>query len=473
MKTQVFSANMPVGTQGAGISPVAKGTGAAASLAKPQSNAPDFGSLLKSGQSAGSAKPGQSTGSQTAKADRAADSRAGAKDASDKTANNAAEKAAAQVSKKDSQGRAKPDSAEKLDSFDENAGQEVSDEVMEAAAVLASQLVCLVSEVTGVSREELSGVMEELGISAGDLMDSGSLKQLLMQLNGSDDVTDFLTNEEMAQAFSEISDGISELLSQSFPDMPDGQLAAALEGVKEGKAYETFSQMPEEEAVQTDVDAAAQDGLPDIQIDDQRISSSQTQENGQQRESHQGAKHDTAHLTQSQAFNQFVNNLAEFSVDSFGEQAGDVPVMREIVTQVVDQIRITIRQETTTMELQLNPENLGKVNLAVAAKNGQMTATFTVTNEMARKALESQIQVLKDTFEEQGLKVEAVEVNVSEFAFEQSQGNSQNQQGHQKKAQRSFNLEDLQDSSLEDLTDEEQIAVERMNANGSSVDYTA
>ena len=185
-------------------------------------------------------------------------------------------------------------------------------------------------------------------------------------------------------------------------------------------------------------------------------------------------KQESSHVTHSQAVNQFVNQLSDsISFDTFGENVDSLQTMREIVTQVVDQIRITIRQEATSMELQLNPENLGKVNLAVTAKNGQMTATFTVTNETAKEALQSQMQVLKDTLQEQGLKVEAVEVNVSEFAFEQSKGNEQNQQNPQKKTQRQFDMKDLKESSFEDLTDEAQIVAVRMDANGSSVDYTA
>lgn len=343
---------------------------------------------------------------------------------------------------------------------------ELSQEAVEAVSALMQQMVTLVSEVTGVSEEELGQAMDELGMTVTDFMDGDSLKQLLLKLNGSNDVTDFLTDEQLAQKLQKMMDGVDELVKSQFPEMPKEQLAFAMNRL-------SGEEEPLEQPVSDGGDTPLpEDGLPDIQVEVEQAASGKE-------EDHASSGRDTgetkqeAQMTHSQAVNQFVNQLAD-SVSTGGfENAESVQMMREIVTQVVDQIRITIRQEATSMELQLNPENLGKVNLAVTAKNGQMTATFTVTNETAREALESQMQVLKDTLKEQGLKVEAVEVTVSEFAFEQNKENESNQQSPQKKTQRHFRMDELKESSFEDLTDEEQTAAVRMNVNGSSVDYTA
>lgn len=89
--------------------------------------------------------------------------------------------------------------------------------------------------------------------------------------------------------------------------------------------------------------------------------------------------------------------------------------MQEIVDQVVNHIRIRVLPQTTSMELQLNPESLGRVHLSVSSNQGVATATLTVQNEMAKEALESQLVVLRENLESQGLKVESVEVNVSNF----------------------------------------------------------
>ena len=43
------------------------------------------------------------------------------------------------------------------------------------------------------------------------------------------------------------------------------------------------------------------------------------------------------------------------------------------------------------MEIQLNPENLGKINLTVVAKDGMITAQLTAQNEAVKNAIENQI----------------------------------------------------------------------------------
>ena len=61
-----------------------------------------------------------------------------------------------------------------------------------------------------------------------------------------------------------------------------------------------------------------------------------------------------------------------------------------------------------------------------------MTANFTVQNEEARAALESQIISLRENLEQRNLKVDAVEVSVSDFTFSQSgQADTGDQKGVQ------------------------------------------
>ena len=125
------------------------------------------------------------------------------------------------------------------------------------------------------------------------------------------------------------------------------------------------------------------------------------------------------------------------------------------------------------MEMNLNPESLGKVNLVVAEKNGLLTAQFTVQNEIAKEALESQMQTLKENFTNQGLKVDAVEVLVSNSPFSQdnmSEGSKEQQKSSGKK--KNINLADL-DLLDDDITEEDAMKIDIMSQNGNSVDYSA
>lgn len=178
-------------------------------------------------------------------------------------------------------------------------------------------------------------------------------------------------------------------------------------------------------------------------------------------------------------FEHFIENLSVNRTSNLEQphmKIDAVAQMREIVTQVVEQIKVRVNADTTSMEIQLNPENLGKVNLTVVAKEGHVTAQLITENEIARQALEGQIQQLRETLGEQGLKVDEVEVAVSNFDFSHSnQANAeeqrQQQTQEQRRNQRRLNLNET--INLNELSEEGQLAVKIMTENGNQVDYTA
>lgn len=179
-------------------------------------------------------------------------------------------------------------------------------------------------------------------------------------------------------------------------------------------------------------------------------------------------------------FEQFMSHLTMEKVNITENVTDRVAVaeqMREIVNQVVEQIKITVNADTSAMEIQLNPENLGKVSLSVVAKEGHITAQFVTESEMSKYALEGQLQQLRETLGEQGLKVDEVEVTVSNFDFSQSnQANAEEQKQQQqsefsKRVTRNLNMNNI--DSMEELTEEEQLAAKIMQLNGNQIDYTA
>ena len=151
--------------------------------------------------------------------------------------------------------------------------------------------------------------------------------------------------------------------------------------------------------------------------------------------------------------------------------------MVDIVKQVSEQIHRSINADTTTMEMQLNPERLGKVYFSVVSKAGVMTATFQVQSEEAKQALESQMITLKENLEAKNLKVESVDVQISDFSFEHSKESEGQEQGDfTKQEKRRFRYDaDIADDSeeSEQMISAEQMRRQVMVDNGGSIDYTA
>ena len=152
---------------------------------------------------------------------------------------------------------------------------------------------------------------------------------------------------------------------------------------------------------------------------------------------------------------------------------------QEIMDQIMEYMKINLKAESQHMEMQLHPASLGTVNVQIAAKDGAITAHFTTQNETVRAVIETQLIQLKNQFEEQGIKVDAVEVTVANHEygqqqFSQEQADGKHKQGKTAKGMRRINLDELDgEEDLAPMEESERIAVEMMQANGSTVDYTA
>ncbi len=180
-------------------------------------------------------------------------------------------------------------------------------------------------------------------------------------------------------------------------------------------------------------------------------------------------------------FDQIITNTTSTNevgqVEVIQEKVEVIQQFREVVEQVVTQIKVAVTEDTSEMSMQLNPENLGKVNLSVVTKEGHITAQFVTETEVARQALESQIQQLRETLGQQGLKVDKVEVSVSDFSFQQgNETNAEEQKEQQrneyaKQIHRNLNLEHVDE--LSELSERERLAIKIMQSNGNQIDFTA
>lgn len=159
-------------------------------------------------------------------------------------------------------------------------------------------------------------------------------------------------------------------------------------------------------------------------------------------------------------------------------EAPDVDA-QDIMRQVLEYMKLQVKPEESSIEMQLHPANLGTLQIHVAARGGVLTANFIAQNEAVKAALESQMVQLRESFEEQGVKVEAIEVTVQTHQFEQNleQGRGRQPQetteGKRPRARR-LSIHSMEDEQLaEELESEDRLAVEMMAANGGTVDFTA
>lgn len=106
-----------------------------------------------------------------------------------------------------------------------------------------------------------------------------------------------------------------------------------------------------------------------------------------------------------------------------------IPEPNNIVSQIVDQVRLVTKPQNTEMIIQLKPEHLGELTFKVTIENGVVSASFHSNNAEVRGIIESSLTQLKQDLANQGLKVDNVGVYAGLGQFfsngQQSGGNQQ------------------------------------------------
>nr|MBO6295162.1 flagellar hook-length control protein FliK [Schwartzia sp. (in: firmicutes)] len=129
-------------------------------------------------------------------------------------------------------------------------------------------------------------------------------------------------------------------------------------------------------------------------------------------------------LPQGMSFTETMNAAAP--VEAAPVQQAQDPY--NVMQQIVDQARLIRSDANTEMVIRLNPEHLGELTLRVAVTaSGAINATFHTENAQVRGLLESSMIQLKQELQQQGLKVNNVDVQsgLSQDFFAQSQAGQQ------------------------------------------------
>lgn len=413
---------------------------------------------------------------------------------------------------------------------DVNSGNSVNSLNQKSIDKVNEKIADEVKDVLGIDDDTFANAMTALGLSPLDLLESNNLAKLVLFVNGSSDFTDLLTDENMMNQLNELSDilgnlnwedltGMSKsdfleevedfnaksqtgsdvfkedapaLAQETAVDAADSGNTSENVSAEEESATNTNNVSTEKKSVQGETTVNTSDNSSDTKVE---VSVTKSEESSSQQSSYSSqSEDDMSEVTHDQTIseddvttdnqhtvrNDFIQNLNQAVNDTVQvakPESVRMQQMVDIVNQVVEKIKVSIGTESTSMEMQLNPEHLGKLLLNVSSKNGVMTAVFSVQSEEAKAALESQMYTLRENLELRELKVDAVEVNVSDFDF--SHSDQQTMNGDQSKAdngngrQMKFEFDD--ESSEEAVSNEEKEAVRKqvMRDNGSQIDFTA
>lgn len=403
--------------------------------------------------------------------------------------------------------------------------------VDQAVEEFAKEVQKEVKELLGVDDAQLEAAMKELGLNYQDLMDPVNLANLVMNLTGEEDQLGLLMNADFQELMQNV-EVLSKNLLQELGMTP--QEVAEVFAQLEQNAAQITEEVPQQmqEVTDTQADVLKVQQTDDVQITEQksqvtgltetnaaatesvesdgnvqnveepvsqevRVENDQTasQQEGQQEEAPENSMttEDDASLLQQNdtteksiftehTFQQTVQTIRTDNITAAPTTAVPQNVVfntLDVIRQVSEFTRVMYQGDTTSMEMQLNPENLGKIYVQVTAKEGVVTAHLAVQNEIVKEALENQTIQLRENMNQQGIKVEAVEVTIASHEFERNleqnqQGSAQDEQREQasKSPRRNISMNQLDElSGL--MSEEEMLVAKIMRDNGNSVDFTA
>ncbi len=434
------------------------------------------------------------SGSVTRVSDSAAGS-AAKKDSSVKQADN--------TSKSDNSKGA--EKTEKPDGTKAEREVKATDDVKEAADKAADkteeEVVEKVADELDVTEEEVKDAMEALGLTVMDLMNPSNMAALVNELSWEDDPLAFLTDGNLFESVKQLVAEVTEIIDVNAEALSD-ELGLDMDDV-----LSMMEDSMKEESVKGADVADMQEKAPVIVEIDREPASEPERINGEENQdkvseenviskiddeknaSDKASGQNQNMLQSGQDGSPLVNQMMNQDLSAVGEmQDVELPFSsyvdtEDIINQIADYVKIHQSESLSEMEISLNPESLGHIRLQVASREGVITAAITTENEAVRQALMVQAMTLKEELNEQGLKVDAVEVTVASHEFERdmSGGGEEAQNLFERQVQKQLRRRIVVDSleqaeemlADEDLSDAERLQIDMMAKSGNSVDFTA
>lgn len=370
----------------------------------------------------------------------------------------------------------------------EESDEDKALKALKSAEENQKQLLEKVAELFGVPVEQVREIVSQLNIPQDQVMSVEQLGSLVQEVSGAQESFALVTDAELYGKYQELTqlrgglledaakelgvepEKLQELVQTTLENAPKMQGIDGQEPVAKEK-YEA----PELEATKDNNNVQAEDGAAQMpKVMPRQANESQNEEGHSERqEGHSQTGEGNLVLQQMLRDDSQIGQTRE-TTQVLTVSETDT---QEIMKQILDYMKIQVKPDMSSLEMQLHPASLGTIQVQLASRAGGMTAQFFAQNEMVKAALETQMIQLQEQFEEQGIKVDAIEVSVQTNAFQQNldeQGRGhQEQQTPAQRGTRRIRLDgSLTAQQLDELTKDEQIAVEMMEANGGTIDYT-
>ncbi len=125
----------------------------------------------------------------------------------------------------------------------------------------------------------------------------------------------------------------------------------------------------------------------------------------------------SAHDNKTAEFNSLLQNQTWKSDESaaVAKMHKNIPISnKELFSQIVEKAKVVTNGDKSEMVMDLKPDSLGKLSLKIVTEHGIVTAKFIAESQQVKETIETNMQLLKDSLEKQGLSVQGFSVSVGQ-----------------------------------------------------------
>lgn len=319
------------------------------------------------------------------------------------------------------------------------------------------EMIETLEEKTGISKQQIKSILDELGLTVYDLFLTQNLQQFIQHLHNVEDPMELLSIPDIHQTYKDIISLLNEL-KESFPGLQDiTENSELLKSVLAEKEEMVQIDLPEDNLIQghetqnltsiinnTSLEKASQlkddfsqtnsdaqshtKNTPLVEIEkDEKLSTDLLNNDELQESNNLGVSNseftDNIEFNNNQAIIQHQTITGDQIIDSAQVQLNPRSVDTEqLIQQMVEHIKVNIKEDSTEMNLQLKPDHLGNLSLKIVTERGIITAQFVAESQVVKEIIEANFNQLKDVLQEQGFLIENLEVSVKQ----DSQGQQSN-----------------------------------------------
>ncbi len=284
---------------------------------------------------------------------------------------------------------------------------------------LNAEILALICAQLNIEPEKLQDMLKELNIEPSELLEGGNMNKLIQKVFDVNNSVELLKIPDIEKIIKNLEEEILKLSKDTVNIPIESVESAKTETVK------AISIQPPKEANLSVSSSNEEIGLTDTDSSNTTAVTAETVKTVKAPSSEKNQDQPAMDLSRDSG-DALLENTLEINIhgittdfkavtnNQIKAEAVKNVNPQEVITQIVDKIKIDVKANSSEVRMTIKPESLGEVSLKVATENGIITAQFIAESQRVKEIIESNFNQLKDALNQQGINISQMSVSVSQ-----------------------------------------------------------